>query len=426
MRHWWIVAITACIASCSVPSTAEPPAGEGAAPASVATSGLPGAMSEAAIAERLAGFESWIEIDLDALGANLDAIRRHTRVQVMPVVKNNAYGHGLLPVTAYLASRGIERVFVAKYREAVAIAESGIPCRVVNMGPLFSADQFRTVAELGIIQTVFDDDVARRLNDAAVEAGTQASVFIKVDTGLRRVGVAADAAVAFVEGVASLPGLTIDGMFSTFTQTPEQDAQALARFLEVESAIRAKGIDPGLRSMASSDAMFHAPQAHLDLVRPGMSLYGVYPEDKDRDAGVALTQVLTMKARIEQVKWVHEGDSVTYWGRFVAPSRMQIATIHAGFFDGLPRELQNAGSVAFGGAFRPMIGSVSLNHVIVDVTGTEARPGDVVEIIGREGANSLRETARTANWMVYSLLNHLNAATPRVYVEGGRPVALLD
>ena len=227
------------------------------------------------------------------------------------------------------------------------------------MGPLFSTEQYREAVELGITQTVFQVEVAQRLSDAAAAVGTQAAVFIKIDTGLRRVGVATDSAADFMAHVPSLPGLTIAGMFSTFTQTPEQDTLQLERFLQVEAEARARGVDSGLRSMASSDAMFHAPEAHLDLVRPCMSLYGVYPEPKDRDAGVELRQVPSFKARIEQVKWVSEGDLVTYWGRFIAPAHMMIGTIHVGFFNGLPRELQNTGSVLFDGAYRDMIGSVS-------------------------------------------------------------------
>jgi len=200
----------------------------------------------------------------------------------------------------------------------------------------------------------------------------------------------------------------------------------LDRFLAVEAALRARGIDPGLRSLASSDGTLHRPAAHLDLVRPGALLYGVYPEKKDLGSGLALEQALALKARIEHVKWVERGDSVTYWGRFVAPERMRIATLPLGFSDGLPRELANKARVLVGGRYQPSLGSVSLNHLVVDVTDVPAEPGDVVEVIGRRGENTLGRVAETAGWMVYSLLNHLNPTTPRVYYRGGRPVALIE
>ncbi len=378
------------------------------------------------IAERIDGFDSWIEIDLDAMGRNLERIRARTGAEVMPVVKNNAYGHGLVPVVRYLMSQGVTRVFVAKFKEALEIRDAGLDAKIVNMGPLFTKKQYRQAVELGITQTVFTEEAAEGLSEAASALSQSAGIFVKVDTGLRRVGVLYDRAADFIEEAASLPGIQIEGIFSTFMQTPEQDKVMLARFLEVDTELTRRGIEHGLRSMASSDAIFHFPEAHLELVRPGMSLYGVYPEAKDRGVGLELEQVLSMKARIELVKWVEEGDSVTYWGRYIAPKRMMIGTVHAGFYDGLPRELANKGKVRYGGALRDMLGSVSLNHVVVDLTGTDAKASDVVEILGTDAGNTVAEVAETAGWMVYSLFNHLNAKTPRVYYEGGRAVELLE
>lgn len=394
------------------------------APAPAVPAAAPAALSSEDITRQIEGMPAWIEIDLDALGANLDAIRKHTGVDVMPVVKNNAYGHGLVPVSRYLASRGVTKLFVAKFDEALELRAAGITAAVVNMGPLFSTEQYARAVAQQITQTVFTDEAADALSAAAVASGAKAHVFVKIDTGLRRVGVFHDVAADFVERVSKRPGISIDGMFSTFTQTPEQDKIALERFLQVDQALKAKGVSVGARSMASSDAMFHFPASHLDLVRPGMSLYGVYPEEKDVKAGVALRQALTFKARIQLVKPVQKGDSVTYWGRFIAPKPMSIGTVHVGFYDGVPRESGNKGKVRFEGGYRPIIGSVSLNHIIVDLTGTNARIGDVVEVIGAEGENSLSAVAKDAGWMVYSLLNHLNAKTPRVYTQQGRPVSL--
>jgi alanine racemase len=267
---------------------------------------------------------------------------------------------------------------------------------------------------------VFDEAAVDAIDRAAAAAGRPAAVFVKVDTGLRRLGVWHEAAPEFIAGAARRAHLTIAGIYSSLQQVPEQDRLALARFRSVDAAVTSRGISRGVRSLASSDAIFHFPDAHLDLVRPGMSLYGIYPEDKDREAGLALRPVLSLKARIEQVKWVNAGDSVTYWGRFVAPSRMELATVHVGFHQVLPRELANKGVVMFAGAPRAMVGSISLNHAIVDVTGAGAKVGDVVEVIGPDGPTSASEIAKTAGWMVYSLLNHLSLSTPRVYVEGGQ------
>jgi alanine racemase len=384
--------------------------------------------SPAEIASRMAGYGAWLEIDLDAIGRNLDRLRKRLApgTDVMPCVKNNAYGHGLLPVVAYLAERGVGRILAVRLREAEQIVDAGIPVRVLNMGPLFTDAQYDSVARRGIVQAVYTRDAAERLRDAAERVGAEAAVFVEIDTGLRRVGVWHEEAAELIERVAKLPGVKLEGIFSTLSQSAEQDPVQLARFLGVEAALRARGIDPGLRSLASSDATLHRPAAHLDLVRPGALLYGVYPEKKDLGAGLELEQALALKARVEHVKWVERGDSVTYWGRFVAPERMRVATLPLGFSDGLPRELANKARVQVAGRYQPSLGSVSLNHLVVDVTDVPAEPGDVVEVIGRRGENTLGRVAEAAGWMVYSLLNHLNPTTPRVYYRGGQPVALTD
>jgi len=384
--------------------------------------------SPAEIAARVEGYGAWLEIDLDAIGRNLGRLRKRLApgTDVMPCVKNNAYGHGLLPVVAYLSEQGVGRILVVRLREAEQIVDAGIPVRVLNMGPLFTAAQYDSVARRGIVQAVYTGEVAERLSDAADRVGVETAVFVKVDTGLRRVGVWHEEAAELIERVAKLPRVRVEGIFSTLSQNAEQDPVQLSRLLAVDEALRVRGIAPGLRSLASSDATLHRPAAHLDLVRPGALLYGVYPEKKDLAAGLELEQALALRARIEHVKRIERGDSVTYWGRFVAPERMRIATLPLGFSDGLPRELANRARVLIGGRYQPSLGSVSLNHLVVDVTDVPAEPGDAVEVIGRRGENTLGRVAETAGWMVYSLLNHLNPTTPRVYYQDGRPVALTE
>jgi len=378
------------------------------------------------IRERIEGFPSWFEIDLDNLEHNLNQIKSLTSSRIIPCVKNNAYGHGLVPIVAHLESLGISRVLVVKLSEALKLREAGISLEIVNMDPLFAKRSYKAVVEKGITQVVYTEDAAQTLSEVASVKKLKAHVFVKIDTGLRRVGVKHDEAADFLELVSGLPGLEIDGIFSTLNQEEEQDKIQLKRLLEVEEDARKRGVDTGLRSLASSDAVLYKPEAHLDAVRPGMLLYGVYPTAKDMGSGVALKQTLSFKARLEHAKWVDKGDSVTYWGRFTAPRRMKIGTVHVGFYDALPRELSNRGRVKIGDGFRSILGSVSLNHILVDLTDTAIAPGDIVEVIGREGENTVNAIAEASGWMTYSLLNHLNPLTPRVYTKKGEPVALLE
>jgi alanine racemase len=259
--------------------------------------------SPAEIKEKMKGFSSWLEIDLDNLGHNLDQISEHVGVTVMAVVKNNAYGHGIVPVTAYLESKGVEWCMVAKLYEALKIRDAGLKLNVLNMDVLFTEAQYDSVVEKGITQCVYTKDDADKLAEASARIGASAKVFIKVDTGLNRIGVRHSEAAGFIEYVHNLEGVDVVGMFSTFQQNAE-DPKMLAKLLAVDERLKEKDINVPIKSMASTDATFHNPDGWLDLVRPGMSLYGVYPEKKDLSAPVDLKQALSFKARIEYVKEV--------------------------------------------------------------------------------------------------------------------------
>jgi alanine racemase len=376
------------------------------------------------IAERIEGFQSWIEVDLDAVGHNLDQVKAATGREIIPCVKSNAYGHGLVPVAVYMARWGVRRVLVAKLWEAEQLRDAGLEIDIINMDPLFTPQQFGYVVERGITQTVYQRKAAEQLSDAARKQRKEAKVWVKVDTGLGRVGVRWSEAPGLIEYVAKLPHLKIDGVFSTLSEDTELDRLQVERLLEVEMLCSEKGVTVGVKSMASSNAVFHEPNAYLDAVRPGLMLLGVYPEEADVNHGIQLRQSLCLKARVEHVKWVEEGESLTYSRRFTAPRRMKVGTVHIGYSDGFPRGLTQKGKVRVGDKIRGVLGTVSVNHFLVDLTGTDVEPGDVVEAISREGENDVIGLSSLAGIMTYSLVNGLNMLTPRVYTERGVPVAL--
>jgi alanine racemase len=213
---------------------------------------------------------------------------------------------------------------------------------------------------------------------------------------------------------------------STFMQHPDYDALLLERFVSSCDKAGITGRGDVLRSMGSTNSILHLPGSALELVRPAMCLFGVLPFEGDQDSGIELRQALTMQARLEMVKSIDSGESVSYFGSFVATSPMRIGTVHAGFFDGIPREVANKAIYRVNGTDCATLGSISLNHTLVDLTATDAQVGDVVTIIGRDGECALKAFADRAGWMVYSVLNHLNLLLPRVYTRAGKPVALLD
>ena len=382
----------------------------------------------AEISRRLDEHAAWIELDLDSLSFNLARIRERVgpEVEVMPVVKNDAYGHGLEPVTAHLAGEGVRWVMVAKLLEAERLRAAGIECEVLVMDVLFTDAQCDRVVEQGLTMAVFTEEAALRLDAAGRRRGRVAQVFVKVDTGLRRVGVRHDVAPDLIARIAAMPNVRVAGAFSSFMQHPDRDREMLERFKAVCGEVERRGVEIPFRSIASTNAILHDPEAWLDMVRPAMCLYGVHPFDGDVESGLELRPVLSMKARIEYVKDVAKGDSVTYFGTFTAPAPMRVGTLHIGFRDAIPRELANKARFRVGGRIMPGVGTIALNHALLDLTGTDAVVGDVVEVFAHEGENSLLAMAREAGWMVYSLMNHLSPDLPRVCYRGGVPVALRE
>ena len=376
------------------------------------------------IARRIEGFPSWLEIDLDAVTYNLEQVRRRVGVEVIPCVKTNAYGHGLVPVVAHMMTHGVRCFLVAKLWEAEQIRDAGLDCEVVSMDPLFSDDQFKRVVESEITQTVYRRETAERLSEASRRLGARAHVWVKVDTGLGRVGVRWTEAAELVKYVASLPNVEVTGLFSTLSEEAELDRLQVDRMKELSGEIDRLGVKYGLRSMASGNAVFHRPFSYLDAVRPGIMLYGFYPDAEDRESGLDLRLAISFKARVEQVKWVEAGESLTYSRRFTAPKRMKVGTVHIGYSDGYPRGLTKKGQVKVGDVVKPVLGTVSVNHILVDLDGTDVSVGGVVEAIGRGGENDAHRVAEDAGIMTYSLMVGLNPLTPRVYLRGGVPVAL--
>jgi alanine racemase len=377
------------------------------------------------IRRRVEGYQAWAEVDLDAIGRNLDAIRRLTGAEVVPCVKSNAYGHGLAATVAYLMTRGVRRFLVAKLWEARLVRAAGLGCGVVSMDPLFTCDQYREAVELGLTQTVYHRESAEALSRAAGVAGTVAPVWVKVDTGLGRAGVAHGEAADLIEHVSRLRNVRIDGVFSTLLED-DGDEQQIGRFLGLREELGSRGVLVDTWSLASSHGVFFRPAAHLDAVRPGVMLFGFYPVPEARGAGVELSQALSLKGRLEHVKTVEAGTPLTYGGAYVAQGRMRVGTMHMGYSDGYLRQLSRKGLVRIGGKVCPVIGGVSINHLLVDLTGVDAGVGDVVEAISRDGLNSAHALCDLAGVEPYQLGVWMSPMIPRVYTMGGEPVALSE
>lgn len=366
----------------------------------------------------LQGWEPWLEVNPAHLVWNLRQI--HGRVgekTVMAVVKANAYGHGLAGVARTLAGAGVKHFLVAKLDEARALRQAGIEGVILNFGSFADAEA-EEVVRLGISQNVYTEQV-EALARATGRLNRRAHVHIKVDTGLGRVGVPYDRAGEFIARVAALPGLTIDGVFTTLTEEAEFDPVQLARFGEVCARAAERGLRLGLRSAASSAAILALPASYteLDLVRPGIMLYGLYPSAAaERERKLDLKPVLTLKSRVIYVKTLRPGESVSYHRVFTATAAERVATLSAGYSDGLPRALAGNGSVLIGGRRCPIL-AITSNATIVRLGDTPAAAGDEAVYIGTQGSGAIAasEVAELAGTSVYAVVMGMSALLPRVY-----------
>lgn len=361
----------------------------------------------------------WAEIDLAAVAHNVRELRRVTRPEalLMAVVKADGYGHGAAAVARTALANGAAMLAVARLEEGAALRAAGLTAPILVFGRPFP-DQAEDLIRHGLIQSVLDLEDAALLSREACARGAVVPVHLKVDTGMGRLGLVADcrpapavpAAVARAAAIAALPGVRLEGVFTHFAAADSAD-KTFARlqfeiFTDFLAALVRAGIDPGLRHAANSAAVIDLPHTHLDAVRPGIALYGLYPSTEVDATRVDLRPALALKTRVLQVKRVPAGFPVSYGMTWETPRETVIATVPAGYADGLSRGLSNRGRMLVRGASAPIAGRVCMDLTMLDVGGIEGvAAGDEVVIIGRQGdeaiaAEELADLLGTINYEV--------------------------
>ena len=362
------------------------------------------------------GPDPWIELAAGALRRNLAAIRERVGNRpVMAVIKANGYGHGLVPFATMLQAEGIRRFAVAKVSEAVALRESGIGGTILSFGPYARAD-IPVLLHHSISQTVFTD-LVEDLDREARRIGRSASVQVNIDTGLGRVGIPWKRAPSYLRKLAGLEGIRLDGVFTALTEEPEFDRIQLSRFLEICETAEREGIRVGVRHAASSAALMDFPEAFLDMVRPGIAVYGHYPsKNAYLDRPITLEPVLSLKTQVMYVKVLQAGESISYHRAWVAQRPTRVATLPVGYSDGYPPAAAGKTFVLIGGRRYPVIALVTSNHVIVDVgDDRQVQIGDEAVLIGSQDSERVeaQEVADAAGISVYKLLIGLQGGLPR-------------
>ena len=360
-------------------------------------------------------FDPWVEIRPDHLRHNVAQVHRRAGGRpILAVLKNNGYGLGVAAAArAIEAEPAIAGFAVVKLQEATVLREAGVRKPVVCMGPLGERELADAVAF--DIEPMVYTPVGATLERIAAGRGRPVPIHVCVDTGIGRVGVPYREAGHLIRDLAARRGVTIASTMMTFTEDADFDPEQLLRFRALCDELSTAGVSLGRRHAASSFALFQNEAAFLDMVRPGMALYGVYSETPFRGLGLMdLRPAVALRARVAYVKLLRAGDSAGYNRAYLARENVWVATLPVGHADGLPRLAAKGGKVKIGGRLFPIVATVSASHCIVEL-GREAaaRIGDVATIFDWEDGSRPEDLAAGFGGSVYDLLMHLGPLLPR-------------
>jgi alanine racemase len=368
---------------------------------------------------------SWAEIDLSAIRDNVRAIKaflgpgRH----LWAVVKANAYGHGASETAASALAAGADGLAVSCLNEAAELrvdARAKAPLLVLAPGEPRAA---LWMVRLDIIQTACYEAMAEALSQAAVRLEKPARVHLKIDTGMGRLGVRPEALAAFTRAIAELPGLQLEGVFSHLATAEAEDPSfahlQFERFEVASQALEAAGISCGMRHLANSAATLRFPEMLLDAVRPGLLIYGIYPDAPDV-AAVDLRPAMSWRTRLSFLHRLPAGSPVSYGCTWVADRDSLVGVLPLGYADGYPRSASNRGHVLLRGRPCPIIGVICMDHMMIDATGVpEAEADDEVVLLGQQGNETItaNQLAQWAGTVVHEVPTAIGRRVTRVYLE---------
>jgi len=366
--------------------------------------------------------QCWAEVDLSAIKQNVRGLFSvlSPGSSICAVVKADGYGHGAIPVARACLDAGAQFLGVALVEEGIELRRAGFSDPILMMGHTGEEGARRAIG-WGLSLTVVSVDNARMLAAEAFRQGKVASLHLKIDTGMARLGVSPEDALGVAAEICTLAGARLDGVCSHFADADAADgsfaALQLERFLSAVAGMERAGIKVPVRHMANSAALLFHPESHLDMCRPGIALYGLR-------ASVSQTSpfrpcpAMSLRARVSQVRYVPAGDTVGYGRTFRAARDTRIATLPIGYADGVSRALSNRGEVGFPSGRAPVAGRICMDQLMVDVSDLpEVVPGSIATLFG-SGGPSVAELADLLGTIDYEVVCAVSKRVPRVYVDG--------
>jgi alanine racemase len=371
----------------------------------------------------------WMEVNLDNLAYNIRQIKNNIKApaSIMGIVKADGYGHGAVEISRVLLEEGVQRLGVAVLDEGIALRQEGIDVPILVLG--YTPPQlFDKVLEHRITPTLYNYQDALRLSELASKNGSSVKVHLKLDTGMGRIGmIPGQDSLDMVSNIYALPGIKIEGIFTHFSVADEKDKtytrEQFKKFTGFVNALKERGIDIPLRHAGNSAASIDLPETHLDMVRPGVILYGLYPSDEVEKGKLSLKPLASLKTVISHVKTVPPGTSVGYGRKYISAGERVIATLPIGYADGYTRLLSGKASVLVHGTRAPLAGNICMDQCMIDVTGIDGvKVGDEVVLMGSQGEETItaEELASLLGTINYEIVCMIGKRVPRVYIKDGK------
>jgi alanine racemase len=366
-----------------------------------------------------------VEVDLSRLTDNYEAIQRHVApAQVMPILKANAYGHGLVPVAQHLESLGAPYLGVAFLEEGILLREAGVTTPILVLGGILG-NQVPLFLKHNLTLTASSVEKLGQINDAARTMGVQANVHLKIDTGMERIGVHYYNAESLLEAALSCDHCLVEGIFSHFANADAAELSSaqiqLERFQQVMAYYAQHRLPPPpLRHIANSGAILQLPQSHLNMVRAGILLYGVYPSIGVPHT-VAVRPALTWKSRVVYFKVVQPDHPVSYGSTWRSDHMVRLVTVAVGYGDGYFRRMSDKAEVIIRGRRYPVVGQICMDQMMVNIEWESAYNNDEVILLGESNngvAISCEELAEWAGTIPYEILTNINTRVSRIYKTG--------
>lgn len=376
----------------------------------------------------------WVDINLDHLAHNMREVRRVTASKslVSAVIKADGYGHGALYIAQTLLDNGADRFAVATLSEAIQLKNAFRTTEIMVLG-YTPNDLIDGAIENDIIQTVYSYEQADVFSRRAVSLEKTLKVHIKLDTGMRRIGMSiSEDTVSDILKMSALPNLEIEGIFTHFAVADEIDKtftiEQVKRFNRIVDALESSGLKIPIKHVSNSAAIIDCPEYNFDMVRAGIMLYGLYPSPDVNKKAVDLKEAMSLKANVAHVKMVQKGEGVSYGHKYIASADTQIATIPIGYADGFTRGLTFKAKGIVKGEIKPVVGRICMDQCMVEVDGLEIKVGDTITLFGEADDKiiSIDDYADMLGTINYEIVCMMGKRIPRRYLKNGETVQIVD